>query len=220
VDNATAWATMLALGRAAKALPQQNIGRIKSGSLGIADTLDVKIGATKVDLVPAVDLDTLHEKRYITFEKNAVAPGYVWNDDTMLTEPTDDYGSLRNGRVADNAVRIAYATYYRELKDDVDVDEEGRLAPVEEKALEAAIERNIELQMGSQLSANEDGTAAVECIVNPDPQVFANIYEDAGIATPNFNLLQSGTVYLFVRMRPKGCLTYINVFIGFAAEAV
>jgi hypothetical protein len=220
VDNSTAWATMLALGRAARAEPQQNIGRVKTGSLNIADNKVVRIGATVVDQMPSVDLDSLHEKRYITFEKNAVAPGYVWNDDIMLTAVTDDYGSLRNGRVADNAVRIAYATYYRELKDDVNVDEDGRLTPVEEKALEAAVERNIELQMGGQLSSNEDGTAAVECIVNPDPEVFANIYEDAGVSSPNFNLLSSGTVYLFVRMRPKGCLTYINVFVGFSAEAV
>lgn len=219
VNNSTSIATMYCLGRAARIFPQQNIGRVKSGSLNIPEAEVVKIGATVVEQMPSVDLDTLHEKRYITFEKNAVAPGYVWNNDTMLTEPTDDYGALRNGRVMDNAVRVAFVTYYQELKDDVDVDEQGRLAPVAEKALEVAIEQAIGNTMGGQLSTNDDGTAAVDCIVNPDPELFPNLYEDAGINSPNFNLLSSGTVYLFVRMRPKACLTYINVFLGFSAEA-
>lgn len=218
VNDSTALATMYALGRAARIPSQQNIGRIKTGSVNIPDAQPVKIGAILADQMASVDLDTLHEKRYITFEKNAIAPGFVFNDDTMLTAPTDDYGPLRNGRVMDNAVRVAFETYYRELKDDVDVDENGRLVPVEEKALESAVERRIEADMGGQLSTNDDGTAAVECIVNPNPAIFPNLYEDAGINNPNFNLLTSGTVYLFVRMRPVGCLTYINVFLGFSAE--
>jgi hypothetical protein len=218
VDASTAWATMLALGRAARVAPQQNIGRIKTGSLAIADTLPVKIGNTVVEQVLSVDLDTLHEKRYIAFEKNATAPGYVWNDDSMLTDPTDDYNNLRHGRVIDNAVRIAYATYYLQLKDDVDVDVDGRLSTVVEKALQNSIEQAISQQMGEQLSANQDGTPAVQCLVNPDPEVLPQLYEDAGINNPNFNLLQSGTVYLFVRVRPKGCLQYINVYLGYSAD--
>jgi hypothetical protein len=209
---------MLALGRAARVAPQQNIGRIKTGSLAIADTLPVKIGNTVVEQVLSVDLDTLHEKRYIAFEKNATAPGYVWNDDSMLTDPTDDYNNLRHGRVIDNAVRIAYATYYLQLKDDVDVDVDGRLSTVVEKALQNSIEQAISQQMGEQLSANQDGTPAVQCLVNPDPEVLPQLYEDAGINNPNFNLLQSGTVYLFVRVRPKGCLQYINVYLGYSAD--
>lgn len=219
VADSTALATMYCLGRAARVLAQQNIGRIKTGSLKIPDTLSVKIGATLAEQMALVDLDTLHEKRYITFVKNATAPGFVFNDDLMLTEPTNDYGNLRHGRVIDNAVRVAFATYYQELKDDVDVDDNGRLYPVDEKAIEGAIEQAVEATMGGQLSRNDDGSAAVECIVNPDTELFPNLYEDAGISNPNFNLLSGGTIYLYVRCRPKACLSYINVLLGFDAAA-
>lgn len=217
INNSTARATILALGRAAKINPQENIGKVKLGSLAIGQTDVVRIGSTIVDQMASVDLDTLHEKRYITFEKNAIASGYVFNDDNMLVAPTSDYNNLRYGRVIDNGVRIAFSTYYRELKDDVDTDENGRLAIVEEKALENAIEQAIAQQMAGQLSTNADGSAAVQCLVNPDPAVYPQLYEDNGITSPNFNLLQTGTVYIFVRMRPKGCLKYINVFLGYTA---
>lgn len=218
VAASSAMATMYALGRAARIEPQQNIGRIKTGSLNIPDADLVKIGATLVESMASVDLDTLHDKRYITFEKNATAPGYVFNDDNTLTALTDDYNNIRYGRVVDNAVRIAFTTYYNELKDDVDVDASGRIETVLEKALEASIEQAISQQMGGQLSTNDDGSAAVQCLVNPDAATYPQLYEDAGITTPNFNLLQTGTIYLFVRMRPKGCLKYINVYLGYSAE--
>ena len=135
---------------------------------------------------------------------------------TALVIPTDDYNNLRHGRVIDNAVRVAFATYYNELKDDVDVDEDGRLSKVSEKALETAIETNIDGEMRAQLSKKADGSGDVTCAVNPDYANNIAIYNQNGINTaPNFNLLQTGTVYLFVKLKPKGCLKYVNVFIGF-----
>jgi len=211
------FATLLALGRAARIQPQQNIGRIKSGSLNINQTYMVRIGATEADKVSDADLNTLHEKRYITFEKNKIASGFVFNDDNSTTVETDDYNNLRNGRVIDNAVRVAHATYYNELKEDVEVDAGGRLAPVVEKALETQIETAIDQQMRSQLSKNAESSADVECLVNPDPFEFAALYTKNGIDNPKFNVFDGGNVYLFISLRPKGCLKRINIFLGFVA---
>jgi hypothetical protein len=211
------FALLLALGRAARIAPNQNIGRVKSGSLAIDDTYDVKIGATIADKVSDSELDTLYDKRYITFEKNEISPGYIFNDDNSLTVQTDDYNNLRNGRVIDNAVRIAFATYYKELKEDVEVDAGGRLATVVEKALENEIETAIDRQIGSQLSTNSDGRADVTCLVNPGVDTYAALYDANGIDSPNFNLFSGGNVYIFVSMRPKGCIKHINVFLGFTA---
>ncbi|MBS0647389.1 MAG: hypothetical protein JSR97_12490 [Verrucomicrobia bacterium] len=218
VDGSTALATMLLLGRAAGSQPQQNIGRIKSGSIKIAETSVIKIGSVLVDSYTDEDLDTLWEKRYITPEKNQTASGYVWNDDNMLTISTDDYNSLRNGRVIDNAVRVAFSTYYQELKDDVDVDEEtGRISGAVEKALENAVEVSIDRLLGGQLSSKKDGTANVECMVNPDPVQYEMLYTKNGIQNPNFNLLQTNQIFLFVRCKPKGVLKFIDVYLGFTS---
>lgn len=217
IDGKTALATIIVLGRAARSEAQQNIGRIKTGSLKIGEALAVKIGATLVDDYDSDDLDTLWEKRYITFERNETGSGYVLNDDNMLTDPTDDYNNMRYGRVIDNATRIAFATYYNELKDDVDVDEDGRISTAVEKALETSIEVAIDQQIRGQLSKKKSGSADVVCLVNPDPIQYAALYENNGIADPNFNIFLTNNVYLFVMLKPKGCLKYISVYLGFTS---
>lgn len=217
INDSTAMATLLALGRAARTAPEQNIGRIKTGPLAIAEDAVVKIGATTVEQMADSDLETIWTKRYITFERNEIGTGYVWNDDNTLTSETDDYNNLRYGRVIDNATRVAYGTYYNELKDDVDVDENGRISSVVEKALENAIETDIDAAMRAQLSKKNDGTAAVECLVNPDPVQYAQLYISNGISNPNFDILQTNKVYLFIRLKPKGCLKYLDVYLGYTA---
>lgn len=218
IDGSTSRATMLAMGRASAFDPQQNIGRIKSGSLNIPETSIVKIGAISVDLMADADLDTLFEKRYIAPEKNQSDSGYVFSYDPALTTSTDDYNNLRYGSVADNITRVIKASYYKELKDDVDVEIGGRLSAVIEKSLENEIESAIDNNIRGQLSKNTDGTAAVRALVNPDPTQYAALYSQNGIDTPNFNLLQTGTTYIFVLARPKGSLDYINIYQGYTTE--
>lgn len=221
INDSTQWATLQILGRAAAAEPQQHIGRIKSGSLNIPDDAVVKIGAVDVDDMNDGDLDGLFDKRYVSIERNAIESGYVVTDDSMLTKPDDDYNNLRYGRVMDNAVRVTYAAYYQELKDDVDVDEDtGQPSTVVVKALENAIESAIDSNMRGQLSTKQDGTADVTVYVNPDPVAYAALYEQNDIDAPNFNLLETGSVYIFARMKPKGCLKYINVFLGYTSTSI
>ncbi|RBL88537.1 DUF2586 family protein [Chitinophaga flava] len=210
-------ALLLALGRASGMPVQRNIGRVKSGSLKLQESAVVKIGDKNVDAIDSVDLDTLWEKRYITFERNEAAPGYLFNDDNMLGTLTSDFSSLRNGRTIDKAVRIAYEVYYNELKNDVDVDDNGRLSSAIEAALSLNIEEAISRRMAGEISQNNDGTPAVEALVNPDPSAYAGLYSAAGIDHPDFNILATNLVYIFVRIRPKGCLKYIDVFLGYTA---
>lgn len=216
LNGSAAIATLIVMGRAAKAEPQQNIGRVKSGSLNTVANWALTIGGTAIASVTDATLNSYWDKRYITLEQNQIAAGFIVTDDNTLTAVTDDYNNVRHGRVIDNAVRIAFSTYYKELKDDVDVDENGRLAVVAEKALQTAIETDIDADMRAQLSKKPDGRGDVTCLVNPDYAANIAIYNQNGITTaPNFNLLQTGTVYLFVKLKPKGCLKYVNVFVGF-----
>lgn len=220
IADSTAIATLMALGRAAAIEPQENIGKVKLGSLNINPEDAVKIGATVVDDVSGTNLTSLHTKRYITFEKNENASGYIFNDDNMLCKVDDDYNNLRFGRVVDNAQRIAYKNYYEELKDDVDVDENGRLSSVVEKALEQKIESAIDAEMRGQLSKRKDGTADVVAMINPDVTEYAALYTKNGITNPNLNVIQSETIYLFLFLKPKGCLKYINIYLGLTASSI
>jgi hypothetical protein len=222
INSSTADALMLVLGRASKEQPQRNIGRVKSESLIIEAGAVIKVGSTVVENIDSVDLDAYYDKRYITIERNEAAPGYVITDDNMLTALTDDYNALRHGRVIDSAVRIAYTTYYEELKDDVDVDDVGRLSAAVEKALETKIEQAIDAQMRPQISRKSatDNSGAVTCLVNPDPTVYASLYQQNNLdpAAVNFNILQTNKVYIFVKLRPKGCLKYIDIYLGFTTN--
>lgn len=217
INDSSAWAAMLFAGRVARINPEENAGKIKTGSLNIPDSAAVKIGSTAVESVSDADLDTLYDKRYISVEKNQVASGYVFNDDSAIVAPTNDYNNMRFGRVIDNAVRVAFDVYYRELKSEVDVTEGGRLGAVAEKALEAAIENAINQRIRGQFSLLKDGTADVNCLVNPDAVQYAALYADNGISSPNFNLLNAGQVYLFLKCRPKGCIKTLNVYLGYVA---
>lgn len=217
IAASAAAATLLALGRAAKIGSQENIGKVKLGSLAIADADAVTIDDTAVDLITSAQLNTLDSKRYITFERNQVESGFVFTDDNSLTAPDDDYNNLRHGRVIDNAVRVAHATYYKELKDDVDVDEDGRLSAVAERNLETVITTAIDRDMRNQLTTRRDGTSDVTVLVNPNVDQFGALYAANGISSPNLNILQTNTIYVFLQLRPKGCLKYINVYVGFVA---
>lgn len=219
VADETATATLLALGRAARIQIQENMGKVKTGSLNIDPADSVKIGATEADQVSDADLNLLHQKRYITFEKNEIASGYIWSDDNTLTSVTDDYNNFRHGRIIDKAQRIANREYYEELKDDVEVDENGRLSIVSEKALETKIESAIDDDMRANLSKRKDGSADVTCLINPPLETHAALYAKNNI-TPNFNIIQSETIYLFLFLKPKGSLKYINVYVGLTATSI
>lgn len=217
VANSTAIATLLALGRAARVQPQENIGKVKTGSLNIAPADPVQIGSTPAELVPLSELNTLYNKRYIFPVRNEVASGYVWNDDNTLTSVTDDYNNIAYGRIIDNAQRIAYREFYEELKDDVNVEPNGRLAAVVEKALETKIENAIDRDMRTQLNVI-NGRAAVQCLVNPDATEFAALYAKNNISNPNLNIIQNNTVYIFLFLQPKGSVKFINIYLGLTAE--
>lgn len=218
VNDSTQIFTLMVLGRASKEQPQRSIGRIKSGSLAIASSASVKLGATTVENFSDADFDTLDTKRYVFPVRNEIAPGYVVSWDHMLVSATDDFNNLRHGRIVDNAVRIAYKAYYEELKDEIEVDDAGRLEPVVEKALETKIETAIDVLMGGQLASTK-GRAAVKALVNPDPVAYASLYAQANISNPNLNVLTNGgTLYMFVRMQPKGCINTINAFLSLTAS--
>lgn len=202
-----------AIGRKASDRPSRNIGRVQGGSLNIADGVAIALGATALATMLPADLDTLHDKRYITYIVNENAPGYIFNDDVSLVIATSDYSNWANNAVIGEAVRTAYATYYKTLKDDVDVDQTtGRIGVAVEKNLEQDIIDAINTALSSSISG-------VDAKVNPDIVKYAALYANADITNPNLNLTASGKIYVFLTIVPKGYIKNVTVALGFGLTA-
>jgi hypothetical protein len=105
-------------------------------------------------------------------------------------------------------MRIAYIQYYKTLKDDIEVDENGRIEKAIEKNLEQDIIDAIEKGIGGNISG-------VNALVNPDTTTSAGLYTNANIANPNLNLTSGGKLYVFLTIRPKGYIKDVNVLLGF-----
>lgn len=176
----------LILGRIAAVPVHRNIGRVKDGALPVDQ---LYIGDVKLE--DFAKLDTLIDNGYITFTKYPQKAGYFISDDPMATASTDDYRFLANCRVIDKASIIAYQTYINELKDDVDLDPSGIIAPIVTRHLEAMIENNIQLAMADSISS-------VTAFINPEQ-----------------NLATGSKLKVQLRITPRGYLKEIEVELGF-----
>lgn len=154
------------------------------------------------------DLDTLHDKGYMTYIANEDAPGFIFNDDVSLTTPTSDYATWSHNAVIGEAMRIAYAQYYKTLKDDVEVDDLGTLG----KAVETNFAQDIMDAINKQLAGSISG---VNAVVNPSTTASAGLYANANIVNPNLNLLQAGKLFVFLTIRPRGYIKDVMVVLGF-----
>lgn len=180
------------LGKVAAAPVHRNIGRVKDGALPVTS---LYIG--NVPLENFAQLNTLIDAGYVTFTTYPQKAGYFISDDPMATAAaTDDYNSLANCRVIDKASIIAYQTYINELKDDVDLDANGKIDAVVIKHLEGLIKNNIALAMSDNISGS--------------PIVFID---------PAQNLASGATLKVSIRLIPKGYLKQINIELGFTNPA-
>ncbi|MEG1573221.1 MAG: DUF2586 family protein, partial [Bacteroidales bacterium] len=112
------------LGRAAQAEPQQNLGRVRFGSLapkGYFTSGDDFL--TKSALAQALDA-----AGYLIFINYPSKNGCYLNGNPTATAASDDYCELTNGRIMDKAMLIAYNTYISEIMDNIMVDAKGELS--------------------------------------------------------------------------------------------
>lgn len=133
----------LLLGRLAAIPVQRNIGRVKSGSLAITSAY---IGSATLEASEG-DIASIHDKGFITLRRYVGKAGYFFTDDPTATAATDDYNSVARGRVIDKAIRLAYATFVEEILDEVEIDDQGRIATEKAKYYQAIIENQIDTAM-------------------------------------------------------------------------
>ncbi|WP_113638964.1 DUF2586 family protein [Nubsella zeaxanthinifaciens] len=180
----------LVLGKIAASPVHRNIGRVKDGALPIAQAY---IGNKKVE--EFAGLNSLIDNGFITFTSYPQKAGYFISDDPMSTAATDDIKFLAHGRTIDKASIIAYQTFVEELKDDVQLQANGTLAPIVIKHLEANIENNINLSMAESISSV------------------------AAVIDPTQNLASGSKLKIKLRITPRGYLKEIEVDLGFGVQS-
>lgn len=186
----------LIAGRVAMSPVQRNIARTADGSLHV---LTMYIGDK---LVEVADVETLHDKGYITFRTFTGMSGYYITDDPLATDMTDDYNQLARRRVIDKAYRIAYAVLIEKLNDEIPVNSNGTMIETYARSFELAIENAIVASMtnNGELSTNPRDTTdrGVTCKIDR-----------------TVNVLATNKVNAELRVRPHGYSKYITVLLGF-----
>jgi hypothetical protein len=182
-------------GRIASIPVQRNIGRVRDGAL-----LTTAFIVDKA--VELADVESIHNKGYITFRTFIGRSGYFFSDDPMATLPTDDYSSLTARRTIDKAYRIAYQTMLDNLLDEVPVTGEGKLQVPLITSWQTDVEKDIAAQMTALGELSADATdpndKGVICFIDPDQ-----------------NIVSTSRLDVRVRVRPFGYPRYIDVYLGF-----
>jgi hypothetical protein len=182
----------LVLGRLSKNSVQRKIGAVADGAVKNVDY--AYYGSLQVNNNLAT---IVNDNGFIGLRKHNRKAGYFFTNDNTATVETEDFSSVVNRRVIDKAIRIAYDTFLEKVEDEIQVDAQGRIDPVEAKADQADMERAISLTM----LANAE-ISAVQCLIDP----FQNI-------------LATGQYKIQLNITPVGYKTHIVVELGFRNPA-
>ncbi len=183
-------------GRIAVSPVQRKISRVKDGAL---TPLAIYIGDRLVGLA---DVETIHEKGYITFTTFAGRTGYFIADDNLATRIGDDYRALSNRRVVDKAYRVAYDQLLDDLNDEVPIAADGTLSPAWCTSVKSRVEQAVISNMTANGNLGNDpgdsNDTGVECTIDYKQQILATSRLAVGL-----------------RVKPNGCAKYIDVELGF-----
>ncbi|MDR1370935.1 MAG: DUF2586 family protein [Dysgonamonadaceae bacterium] len=194
--TSTGSAIGLLLGRIARIPVQRNIGRVRDLALKI---LTAFIKDKKVEIA---DVETIHDKGYITFRTFTGKAGYFFSDDSLATAATDDYRSIARRRTIDKAYRIAYLTLIEFLNDEVPITDAGELVPAMVKSWESEVEAAIINQMTSEgnlgIDPDDPADTGVKCFIDYAQKVVS-----------------TGKIEVSLKVKPYGYAKYIDVKLGF-----
>ncbi|MCC8154687.1 MAG: DUF2586 domain-containing protein [Tannerellaceae bacterium] len=183
-------------GRLAISPVQRKISRVKDGAL----TPQAIYIADKPAEV--ADVETIHEKGYITFRTFVGKSGYFIADDNLATAVEDDYRSLSNRRVIDKAYRIAYNTLTETLNDEVPISSDGKISPSWCASLQGDVEQAIISNMTTNGNLGNDpadtNDTGVQCYIDHNQPILTN-----------------SKLAVSLRVKPNGYAKYIDTELGF-----
>lgn len=183
----------LLAGRLAANPVQRSIGRVRDGNLGI-------LGAKFTNDEPVQDLEgawnSIHDKGYTFLRTLPGKGGFYFTDDQTLTEPTDDFNSLKRVAVIDKAMLVALGVYVDNILDEIPVDESGQISP----ALIGNWQADVLSALNSQMTDNGEISGATAFI------------------DPAQDILGSSRLEISIGIQPVGYAKYIEINLGFTTE--
>ena len=187
----------LLLGKLAVLPVMRKAGRVKNGATPVVTAYFSDGSLFDNDVADSID-----DKGWITFAQYPRRSGYYWGNDNLATDAADDYNSIVNRRVIDKAMLVAYDTFVGELNDEVEVDEDGKLAPGIVMYHEGKISNALDLQMYSTAVGKKEISGKT---------VFID---------PNQNILSTGIEYVVLKLTPMGYNKEIAITLGFQNPAL
>lgn len=187
----------LLAGRAAKNRVHEKIAKVRDGALTANDMFIVSKDPEEYDV------ESIHNKGFITFRTHPRKSGYYFVDDHLATSTTDDYAFLVRRRVIDKAYRIAYDTIVTFLQDDYDTNADGTLMLHEAKTMEGAVQNAIFLSMTT------NGELSFDPQNKDDKGVVCQVDLTHNVTSTNQIKLTG------LQIKPKGYGSLINVPLGF-----
>lgn len=183
-------------GRLARLQVHENAGKVREGAL---KPLTMFIKDTPVE---QYDVESIHDKGFITLRTFVGRSGYYISDDHQATLPSDDYRHITHRRTIDKAYRLAYGVLVDFILDDLQLTNSGTVAPIWAKTVETQVISAIYNQMTTI------GELSVDEAVASDRGVRCQV------STTN-NVAATSRVEVIVQVRPKGHARYIDVPLGF-----
>lgn len=180
-------AVSVALARACKYGAHIKLGSGQNGSLSVQQ---VYIGSSVME--ERLDMETLHDAGFLTFQRRPGAAGYYFGRDNMCA--SDDFDILAHGRVIDKAQRVAAAAYLPHIEDIVRVNSDGTLNDGDTAYLENVLKTAILNSMSGQISG-------VEVVINT-----------------NQDIVNTSTLQVGCRILPLGYSTWIVVTLGLTSQ--
>lgn len=136
------------LGVAASIKVHQSIGRVANGAVAVNGW--ATSGANFKDIDGLADI--LDDYGYIYYVGYTNKNGCYFNGDPTAAPLSDDYSSLRNGRVMDKLSVIFYTTYIDSILDNIAVESDGTLPVGACLSFESMLESAAASQMQGEIS--------------------------------------------------------------------
>lgn len=192
-DGASEASIGLNLGKQLSNPSQRRQSRVKDGAV-----IPLQAYFTNGEKVETLNdaWDTIDDKRYTFFRSFANRSGFFFSGEKTLTSQKDDFSTLANGFVMDEAVLIAYDVLVDELSSEIPITTGGTIHPAIIKSWQGKIDSQIK-----RLMQDEGKISAVKTYINEKQ-----------------NILQNDRLVVSVKILPVGYADFIEVNIGFTTK--